>query len=61
MTIVQADTDQMNPRASQCEQHFLQIPRLFEAEMADDIVGGRKLLHPGWSFRVLKIMSVDIE
>ncbi|MOA67931.1 hypothetical protein D3C78_1953120 [compost metagenome] len=61
MAIVQADTDQMNPRAFQCQQHFLQIPRLLETEIADDIVSARQLLQPGGALRVLNRVGLNAE
>ncbi|MNL46497.1 hypothetical protein D3C87_1692160 [compost metagenome] len=61
MAIVQTDADQMNPGTFQCEQHLLQIPRLLETEVADDIVGTRQLLQPSRALRVLKLVGADVE
>ncbi|MNN93020.1 hypothetical protein D3C81_2113880 [compost metagenome] len=41
VTIVQADADQVNSGTGHGQQDFLQVSRLFEAQVGDDVVGRR--------------------
>ncbi|MNS42195.1 hypothetical protein D3C72_745690 [compost metagenome] len=61
VAIVQADPDQMDPRTFQREQDFLQITRLLEPQVADDIVDVGQLVQPWGALRVLERVSADVE
>ncbi|MNP81253.1 hypothetical protein D3C76_1795620 [compost metagenome] len=61
MTIVQADADQVNAGTGHCQQDFLEIPRLFEAQVGDNVVGCRQLLQPGGAVCVLECVCAKVE
>ncbi|MNI59044.1 hypothetical protein D3C73_1141870 [compost metagenome] len=61
VAIVQTDADQVNPGTSHGQQDFLQIPRLFEAQVSDDVIGPRQLLQPSGAAGVLKPVGAKVE
>ncbi|MNP49962.1 hypothetical protein D3C76_1441830 [compost metagenome] len=54
MAIMQADSDQVDPGTFQREQDFLQIARLLEPQVTDDVVDLCQLLQPWGALRVFQ-------